>query len=92
VACPQIARTTPEARQFAIWRVWAAEARDRHQRIASRAAILAKALDSWQQHQCRQGQPDSATNLCDGLEGSIEALIKQLLADGLQPPAELARS
>jgi hypothetical protein len=80
-----------ERMMWAAWRVWAADVRDRHCTISARADLLVKTLDIWQHCQRRAGRLDSAANLCTDLEKSIEMLIQRIVAEGIQPPAELSR-
>jgi len=84
---------------FAVWRVWAAEVRDRagcHGRVspavAAWAGLLARLLDSWEGCRRRADSPGSAGNLADGLEASVEALVAKLLAAGVAPPAPVRAS
>jgi hypothetical protein len=98
VAYPNILRNSQDDLLFAAFRVWAADIRDRVGRNAAvlpvtawRAGLLAQALDSWDQCCRRAAEPDSASNLAEGLEAAIEGLVQQILTDRVQLPAELAR-
>jgi hypothetical protein len=79
---------------YAMWRAWAADVRDRRgpfrplcPAAAELGGLLARLLDSWEQCDRRSRQPDSAANLAQGLERSIETLVRRLLARGVAPPA-----
>lgn len=79
---------------YAMWRVWAADVRDRRgpfrglgPAAAELGGLLARLLDSWEEIDRRSRMPDSARNLGAGLERSIETLVGRLLARGVTPPA-----
>src|SRR5262245_41676765 len=65
--------------EFAQWRVWAAEVRDRRgphssvpTAVSHKAALLAQLLDSWQERQDRwASRPGSPSDLMEPLENAI---------------------
>ena len=78
---------------FARWRVWAAEVRDRrgpHSSVppaaSQNAALLARLLDSWQEQDCWASRPGSPSNLTEPLENAIVRLVGWLLLAGTAPP------
>lgn len=80
--------------EYAMWRGWAADVRDRRgpfrplcPAAADMGGLLARLLDSWEECDRRSRMPDSAGNLAEGLERSIEVLVGLLLARGVAPPA-----
>jgi hypothetical protein len=84
---------TPEHVEFAVWRVWAADVRDRkgpHRHVsagdAENAGLLTQLLDSWEQCDRRARAPNSARNLAEGLQEGIARLVGQLLLNGVQAP------
>jgi hypothetical protein len=84
---------TPENVEFAIWRVWAAEVRDRqgaHRHVnaedAKQAGLVTRLFDLWEQCDRRAHFPNSARNLAEGLQVSIALLVSQLLMNGVQAP------
>jgi len=71
---------------FALWKTWAASLRDNDPRFAEDATLLCRLLDLHYD----QGRLASASNLRDGLRGSIEQIVGRLLLNGAEPLKQAA--
>ncbi len=83
----------PAPVEYAAWRYWAALVRDRAgphrgvgEEVAASARTLAHLLDLWEDCSRREESQDSARNLTDNLETTIEMLVSRILAAGVAPP------
>src|SRR5262245_55449980 len=79
--------------EFAQWRVWAADVRDRRgpyssvpPAVSQNAALLAQLLDFWQEQHRWASRPGSPGNLMEPLENAIVRLVESLIHAGTAPP------
>ena len=77
---------TPGQAQWARWRVWAAETRDRYSgEVSENARLLARLLDCWAEEDRMARRPHSPGNLTESLDEAILQLVGWLVLSGVSP-------